>query len=68
MKRMISIWFFVGCLLSVYGVFILAAGIRSVSALPAPGEAMQQLHLPIWWGIFMTALGTGYVARFRPRG
>jgi hypothetical protein len=29
-KSMISIWFFVGCLLIVYGVLILVAGIRII--------------------------------------
>jgi hypothetical protein len=67
MKRMISIWFFIGCLLGTYGVLILAAGIRSFYTPPTQGEAVQQLHLPIWWGIFMTALGIGYAVRFRPQ-
>jgi hypothetical protein len=67
MKRLLSVWFFIGCLLTPYGLLILYAGVRSFSSLSTQGEVMQQLHLPIWWGIFMTALGIAYVVRFRPR-
>ncbi len=67
MKRMIPIWFFVGCLLAAYGVLILFAGIRDFSHPPGGFEAMQHLHLPIWWGIFMMTLGLAWVVHFRPR-
>jgi hypothetical protein len=66
-KGLLSVWFFIGCLLTLYGILILYAGARSFSAPPGQGEAMQQLHLPIWWGIFMTALGVFYLIHFRPR-
>jgi hypothetical protein len=64
-KTMISIWFFVGCLLTIYGVLILIAGIREYSA--ASNIAMQNLHLQIWWGIGLLAMGLGYTFHFRPR-
>jgi hypothetical protein len=66
MKHLVSVWFFIGCLLTVYGLLILYAGLRSFSASFGE-ETMRQLHLPIWWGIFMTALGMFYVIHFRPR-
>jgi hypothetical protein len=68
MKRMISIWFFVGGLLTVYGFLIFFAGVRSFSEPSTQGESMQQLHLPIWWGIFMAIFGIAYLVRFRPKG
>lgn len=66
-KSMISIWFFVGCLLLVYGGLILTAGIRHYSALSTPDVVMQNLHLQIWWGIGLLILGTSYTIRFFPR-
>jgi hypothetical protein len=66
MKRMISIWFFVGCLLAVYGLLIFSAGIRSYSKHSSEIEVVQVLHLPVWWGIFMTILGVTYILRFCP--
>lgn len=67
-KSMISIWFFVGCLLLVYGGLILAAGIRNYSAVSTPDVVMQNLHLQLWWGIGLLILGTVYTIRFFPRG
>jgi hypothetical protein len=64
---MISIWFFVGCLLIVYGVLILVAGIRNYSAISTPDVVMQNLHLQIWWGVGLLILGTVYTIRFFPR-
>lgn len=63
---MISIWFFVGCLLTSYGVLILAAGLREPSSDPSD-TAMRNLHLPIWWGFGLLALGLAYGIHFRPR-
>jgi len=67
MKQMISVWFFIGCLLSLYGFLIFSAGLLSPLGRPAHQEAVSQLHLPIWWGVVMIALGLAYVIRFRPR-
>jgi hypothetical protein len=67
MKHMISIWFFIGCLLTIYGLLIFYAGLRGFSDVSAQGEALQQLHLPLWWGIVMTGLGIAYLVHFRPR-
>lgn len=66
-KKMISIWFFVGCLLTIYGVLILIAG-WSDGATPAGREvAMRSLHAQIWWGIALVVIGVGYLVRFHPR-
>jgi hypothetical protein len=67
MKQMISIWFFIGCLLTLYGLLILYAGVQTFSEVPVQGGAVQGLHLPLWWGIGMTILGSAYVVHFRPR-
>jgi hypothetical protein len=65
-KAMISIWFFVGCLLAIYGVLILLAGFQD-SAVNDPNVAMRNLHLQIWWGFGLLGMGLAYGVHFRPR-
>jgi hypothetical protein len=64
--KMISIWFFVGCLLTAYGVLVLNAGLSDTGG-GGREIAMANLHVQIWWGIGLLVIGLGYVARFRPR-
>ncbi len=64
-QRTITIWFFIGALLLVYGVLILGAGIYGLFDPPAH-VAMQRLHLGIWWGLLLTGIGAFYSIRFRP--
>jgi hypothetical protein len=64
---MISIWFFVGCLLTPYGGLILVSGIRNYSGTMGREVAMSNLHLPIWWGILLLVMGLAYIVWFRPR-
>jgi hypothetical protein len=64
--KMISIWFFVGCLLAVYGLLILIAGLSDEGS-GGREIAMAHLHAQIWWGVGLLLIGLGYVARFRPR-
>jgi hypothetical protein len=66
-KGMISIWFFIGCLLSIYGILILVAGIQQTPAPNDANVAMRGLHLQFYWGIGMLALGLVYLIRFLPR-
>lgn len=61
----IPIWFFIGALLAVYGVLILAAGI--VGLFDPPRVALANLHAGIWWGALLLVIGLGYVRAFRPR-
>jgi len=61
----IPIWFFIGALLAVYGVLILAAGV--VGLFDPPRVALANLHAGIWWGALLLAIGLGYVTAFRPR-
>ena len=64
-EGMISIWFFIGMLLSVYGVLILGAGIYEWNSPPPVVRA--DLHAAVWWGMLLIALGAIYVYRFAPR-
>lgn len=65
-KRFISIWFFIGVLLLVYGVLILGAGIYQVINPPAQSVVLGHLHAAVWWGALLIALGAFYSLRFRP--
>jgi hypothetical protein len=62
--KMISIWFFIGLLILIYGFLILGAGIADLAS-PAP-VVMSELHIGIWWGGFLIAIGVAYVYFFRP--
>ncbi len=61
----IPIWFFIGVLLTAYGVLILGAGLWDLSH-PA-NVALQELHIGIWWGGLLLLIGLFYVLRFYPR-
>ena len=64
LNKAISIWFFIGLLILVYGVLILGAGIGELSA---PSRVvMAELHIGIWWGGFLIVTGATYVYLFRP--
>jgi hypothetical protein len=66
-RHFISVWFFIGALLAVYGVLILGSGVYELFAPSAPPVAMSRLHIAIWWGAGMLVMGAGYLIRFRPR-
>lgn len=61
----LSIWFFIGGLLAVYGALILAAGLAQISRPAA--VTLARLHAGVWWGGLLLALGLLYLALFRPR-
>lgn len=65
-RNLISIWFFIGVLVLVYGVIILGAAFFAGGS----GErqvVLQELRVDIWWGSLMTVLGLVYTIKFRPR-
>ena len=62
----ISIWFFIGVLLTVYGALILAYGIFELVAGQTANVVLANLHAPVWWGGLMLALGLFYGLKFRP--
>jgi hypothetical protein len=66
-KHFISIWFFIGSLLTVYGVLILGTGLYELATHTGRGVVMSHLHVEIWWGAGMLLLGLIYVSRFWPR-
>lgn len=63
----ISIWFFVGTLLLLYGVIITIANIYEAYN-PSFGRRtfLEDLHFGIWWGILLVIIGAIYFIGFRP--
>ena len=62
----ISIWFFIGVLLTIYGVMILSYGIWELATGNLAPVVLANLHAPVWWGALMLLLGLFYALRFRP--
>lgn len=65
--RFISIWFFIGTLLTVYGVLITVTGVYELFSPPANTPVLFNLHASIWWGIVLLAVGLIYFIRFFPK-
>ncbi len=63
-KQRVSIWFFVGVLLSIYGVLITASGLYGLQHPPA--VKLAELHAGIWWGLLLLAIGAAYSYAFFP--
>jgi hypothetical protein len=63
--RMVPVWFFVGVILLIYGVIILATGIYEFSHPPA--TVLANLHPALWWGALLTIVGGVYVYFYKPR-
>jgi len=62
----ISIWFFIGVMLTIYGWLILAYGVYElVAGITAP-VVLAGLHAPVWWGGGLAVLGMLYLVKFRP--
>ena len=64
-RRMIPVWFFVGVILLIYGVIILATGLYELSH--PPDTVLANLRPAIWWGALLTIVGAVYVYIYKPR-
>jgi len=62
-RKSISVWYFIGWLLLIYGILILGAGFGILSAQSPP--VMAELHIGIWWGVLLIMIGLVYVCCFR---
>jgi DMSO reductase anchor subunit len=60
------IWFFIGLLLSVYGVLILGYGIYNAVYPPEHPVKLAYLHADIWWSILLLAIGLIYSIKHWP--
>jgi hypothetical protein len=62
----ISIWFFIGVMLTIYGVLIFGWGVYELAAGTTAPVVLSGLHAPVWWGGGLALLGLFYLIRFRP--
>jgi len=65
-KQFISIWFFIGLLLTVYGVLICGTGIYELFDPPKVTVQLAQYHANLWWGLLLLVLGIFYTVKFHP--
>ncbi len=54
--RMLSIWFFVGLMLTVFGVIITATGVYFLFH-PQQATVLAHLNPSLWWGLIMFVSG-----------
>lgn len=64
-QKSISVWYFIGWLLLVYGILVLGAGTGVLAAQSPP--VMADLHAGTWWGALLITIGLVYVFCFRRR-
>jgi len=62
----ISIWFFIGVLLLIYGILICGTGIYELFVPPEHPVVLAQLRPAIWWGGLLLLLGAFYCYHFAP--
>lgn len=65
-KPVISIWFFIGALLTVYGVLIAGSEVFRFGTAQDHAVVLADLHAGLWWGLLMLVLGIFYCVKFRP--
>jgi uncharacterized membrane protein YidH (DUF202 family) len=65
-KGLLSIWFFIGVLLTAYGILITASGIYNYNDTTST-VTLANLHAPLWWGIALLLIGLVYLIRFFPK-
>ena len=63
----ISIWFFNGVLLTIYGALVLSYGLYELVVGHTANVVLANLHAPIWWGAILLVLGLFYDIRFWPK-
>ncbi len=63
--RIIPVWFFVGVLLLIYGILILATGIYEFHN--PPPTVLANLHPALWWGVLLIILGGLFVYIHMPK-
>jgi hypothetical protein len=66
-QRSISIWFFIGTLLLIYGITIFIANVSDYFWPSAEHTIiLWNLHFGIWWGALLIIIGSTYFISFRP--
>jgi len=66
-KHSISIWFFIGLILVLYGILIFGASVYNLFVPPAHPVVLFKLHSGVWWGGLLIVMGVVYLWKFSPR-
>ena len=66
-KKPIAIWFFIGCLLLIYGVLIFGSALYDLVTGVQRDTVLAEVHIGVWWGILLIIIGSVYVYFFSPR-
>jgi len=68
-QKQVPIWFFIGCIVLIYGLLILAAGLYGWLTPPPLAERVKlwNLHADLCWGVLLLIIGSFYVIKFWPR-
>jgi hypothetical protein len=64
-EHMLPVWFFIGLLLTAYGVIILVTALCEWSHPSA--AVLSRYHPGVWGGIVLLLIGGFYVVHFWPR-
>ena len=63
----ISIWFFIGSLLLIYGIIITLSNIAEAAfGAFRRSVVLGDVHFGIWWGFLLVIIGLFYFISFRP--
>ncbi|MHB8578746.1 MAG: hypothetical protein ACYDA4_02670 [Ignavibacteriaceae bacterium] len=63
----VSIWFFIGSLLTIYGIIIFSISVYDLFyPVTGPRVVDYNLHAGIWWGALLLIIGIFYIVFFRP--
>jgi hypothetical protein len=65
-EHQIPIWFFIGALLTIYGVLIVGAGVYAWLNPASVRVFLAYLHADVWWGLLLVVIGLFYTLRFAP--
>jgi hypothetical protein len=65
-EHQIPIWFFIGMLLTIYGVLIVGAGVYAWLNPASVKVVLANLHADFWWGLLLVAVGLFYTLKFAP--
>jgi hypothetical protein len=66
-RQPLSIWFFIGLLVIVYGFLIMGAGCWGLFFPPEHPVVMEGLHMDLWWSALMIVFGGILVGLHPPR-
>jgi hypothetical protein len=64
-KQLVPVWFFIGVLLSIDGLIILATGLQELSHPPT--TVFGEYHVALWWGLLLIIIGGFYTYKFWPK-